>query len=107
MNGELLWDKIVGILTTNPVEVSTVPSNKKEPLWFSAYTDGGKICVENSKVRNPSTKISQARKITRADFLTVYPFYHRWASGERYLRQEVAMLSQNTAYIFGLIAMFE
>lgn len=107
MIGEILWDKIARSLTNIPIEVATVPSNNKEPLWFSAYIDDGVVYVDNSKTKKPSTKMSQRRKISKDDFLTVYAYYHRWASGERHLRQEVRTLSRNTAYIFGLIAKFE
>lgn len=107
MNGELLWNKIAGNLTNIPIEVTTVPSNNKEPLCFIVYIDDDAVYVDNSKTKKPSTKMSQRRKISKDDFLTVYSYYHRWASGERHLRQEVRMLSRNTAYIFGLIANFE
>jgi hypothetical protein len=69
-------------------------------MWQNIY-------VKNSTCHIPSTKMSQPRKISKKDFETVYPYYHRWANGERYLRQEVRMLSRNTAYIFALIAYFE
>ncbi len=107
MNGERLWNKITMSLGTTPIEVATIPSNNKEPLWFSAYMDNGVVYVDNSQEKKPSTKMSQRRKITKKDFITVYAYYHQWAKGERHLRQEVRMLSQNTAYIFGLIARFE
>lgn len=107
MNGEFLWDKICSELHSAPVEFVTVPSNKKEQLWFIAYVDNGVVYVDNSRTKKPSTKMSQRRKISRDDFLTVYAYYHRWANGERHLRQEVRSLSRNTAYIFGLVAKLE
>lgn len=107
MNGELLWNKICLELNNAPIETVTVPSNNKEPLWFIAYIDNGEVYVDNSRTKKPSTKMSQRRKISQDDFLTVYAYYHRWANGERYLRQEVRGLSRNTAYIFGLVAKLE
>jgi spore germination protein GerM len=85
MNSELLWNKIGSELNNAPIELATVPSNNKKT----------------------STKMSQRRKISKDDFFTVYDYYHRWANGERYLRQEVRRLSRNTAYIFGFVAKFE
>lgn len=107
MTGENSWTKIITALTDNSTEVVTVPSNKKEPLWFKSYIENGNVYVKNSETHSPPTKMSQPRKITVEDFLTVYAYYHRWANGERHLRQEVRMLSRNTAYIFALIAHFQ
>lgn len=107
MTGENIWAEITSALTEMPIEVATIPSNKKEPLWFAAYIDGSEVYVYNANVQKPSTNMSLRRKISKKDFLTVYAYYHRWANGERHLRQEVSLLSRNTAYIFGLIAKFE
>ncbi|TGE37208.1 hypothetical protein E4K67_15165 [Desulfosporosinus fructosivorans] len=106
MNVESVWGKIVAGLSS-PFEIATVPSNNKIRLWFSVYTDKDNIYVDNAKTHCPSTKMSQPRKITKKDFSTVYSYYQRWTSGERYLRQEVRLLSRNTAYIFALISHFE
>lgn len=63
--------------------------------------------VENAKLHNPSSKLSQRRKIIKKDFLKVFLYYHRWANGESNLRQEVRLISRNTAYIFALLSYFE
>lgn len=107
MNGEKSWEKIIKELKENPAEISTVPSNNKEHLCFKAYFENETVYVDNSFTRLPSTKMSQRRKIMKKDFMTVYEYYHRWANGETYLRQEVRLLSRNTAYIFALIAHVE
>lgn len=107
MIGENTWSKTLAHLRNNPTEVATVPSNNRGPLWFKAYIENGDLYVQKSESHNPSTKLSQRRKILKDDFLTVYSYYHRWANGERHLRQEIRMLSRNTAYIFALIALSE
>lgn len=107
MNAESTWSSVINSLLKNSADVATVPSNKREPLWFFAFIDNGKLYVENSGNCMPSTNLSKRRKITKSDFVTVYSYYHRWANGERHLRQEVRTLSRNTAYIFGLINHFE
>jgi hypothetical protein len=107
MNGENLWRKIVAELAIGPVETATVPSNNKEPSWFIVYLEEGIVYVDNAKIHKPSTKMSQRRRISEKDFLAVYPYYHRWANGERNSKQEAIAFSQNTAYIFALIAKFE
>lgn len=107
MDAESTWCSVINNLLKASTDVATVPSNKREPLWFFAFIDNGNLYVENSGNCMPSTKLSQRRKITKSDFLTVYSYYHRWANGERHLRQEVRTLSRNTAYIFGLINRYE
>lgn len=104
MNGVEIWEKIIEILSVEPRDIVTVPSNKRQPLWFKAYIEKDNVYVENSDNYSPSTKMSNRRIITKKDFLTVYEYYHKWANGERNLRQEVRLLSRNTAYIFGLIS---
>ncbi len=107
MTSESTWINMIDQLKGTPTEIATVPSNNKEPLWFNAYVENGDLYVQNSISHKPSTKMSQRRKISKNDFDVVYSYYHRWANGERHLRQEVRTLSRNTAYIFALIAYFE
>lgn len=107
MNADQVWINIMTSLNDMPLELSTVPSNNKEPLWFNAFIENGDLFVENAVNHRPSTQMSKVRKISKKDFDTVYSYYYRWASGERYLRQEVRTLSRNTAYIFALISRFE
>lgn len=104
---ENTWNKIISALKVDPMELATVPSNRREPLWFKVYMEKGILYVDNAVYKNPSTRMSQRRKISKDDFLTVYAFYHRWANGETHLRDEVRQLSRNTAYIFALISEFE
>ncbi len=107
MNAENTWNNIITRLKEVPADVSTVPSNNKVPLWFYAYVENEALYVQNSITHSPSTNMSERRKVSKVDFETVHAYYHRWANGERYLRQEVRKLSRNTAYIFALIAQFE
>lgn len=106
MSADRTWNVIVSSLENKTVEIPTVPSNRREPLWFKAYLENGNLYVNNSDINMPSTNMSMQRKISREDFDTVYAYYERWSNGERYLRQEVRLLSRNTAYIFGLITHF-
>jgi len=107
VKAENTWSKIIAQLKEASMEIATVPSNNREPLWFHVCVENGNLYAENSISHKPSTKMSQRRKISKKDFETVFSYYHRWANGERYLRQEVRTLSRNTAYIFALIAHFE
>ncbi|KAB2954246.1 hypothetical protein F9B85_00695 [Heliorestis acidaminivorans] len=107
MSIETTWNNIMIRLKETSEDIATVPSNKKEPLWFNCYIENGDLYVQNSTTRTPSTKMSQRRKITKNDFETIYPYYYRWKNGEKHLTQEAKKLSMNTAYIFALIAHFE
>jgi hypothetical protein len=107
MAKELIWDKVISGLSDKPIEIQTIPSNNRQPLWFSAYLESGNIIVENARLHTPSIRVSKLRKIGKDVFLKVYPFYSRWANGEKHLRQEVREISWNTAYIFALINNFE
>ncbi len=103
MHGKLLYDSIVLNLHNNPTDIATIPSNSRDPLWFTAYIDGGDLYVKGSVNKKPACQISKPRKINFNDFMTVYGYYHRWANGDRSVRQEVRTLSRNTAYVFALI----
>lgn len=107
MNGEITWRGIIVSLTNNPTDISTIPSNNREPLWFNAFIENNELYVESSQTRKPSCKITGKRKIRKDDFLKVYSYYYRWAGGETHLRQVVRTLSRNTAYIFALINRYE
>lgn len=107
MNSEALWAEIITGLNESPLEMATVPSNNRQPLWFCAYIEENRLVVKNAVNHQPTTQMNNPRIIKKDDFLTVYPYYHRWANGERQLRQEVRLLSRNTAYIFALISCFE
>ena len=106
MSGEQLWFKINQTLGNDQIDIKTIPSNSRDPLWFIAYIENGNLYVDNSINHVPSTKMSGRRKISLNDFITVFQYYHRWKKGETHLRQEVRTMSRNTAYIFGLIDKF-
>lgn len=102
-----IWDRLIARLQEAPVEIKTVPGNKREPLWFYVGTKNRNLYVYNARNHKPSVQMSQPRRISKDEFLTVYPYYQRWAKGEGHVRQEARSYSMNTAYIFGLIAHFE
>ena len=106
MNAEVAWTKIVTSLKESPAEVATVTKNKKSPIWFTAYTENGEVHVQSAITNKPSAKIAGFRKLSRDEFIRVYPYYRLWAKGECQ-RQEIRNISVNTSYIFALIARFE
>lgn len=106
MDYELLWDKILTHLEVGDIEIHTVPSTNRIPLWLLVSRNNDMILVSCAAEHRPSVDIRSPRNITKHDFLTVAGYYERWHAGETWLRQEVRELSRNTAYIFALIAAF-
>lgn len=68
MNAENAWKIIMNKLQETPTEISTVPSDKKEPLWFKASIDKGILYVHSAANHIPSAKISKRRKISQKGF---------------------------------------
>jgi len=104
---ETTWSKINNALRKGSMEIATVPSDNRTPLWFTTYIEKDVLYVDKAKVHAPSSKMSAPRRISQKDFNFVYSYYSRWANGETYLRHEVSRLSRNVAYIFALISRFE
>lgn len=50
-------------LTENPIEFSTVPKTKREPVWFSAVAVGDIIIINETIHNKPSSKLSMKRKL--------------------------------------------
>ena len=65
MSANIVWSNIISILNEAPMEIATVPSNNREPLWFYALTENGNIFVQNAIFNKPSTKISKKGKFQR------------------------------------------
>lgn len=101
MNGEVLWDRIIEVLSVSGEEVQTTTG-----LWFIAASQNGRVCVDKALKNTPSSELSKKRSISKKDFLLVYTYYDRWINGETGTRYEVSRKSRNTAYIFALIDMF-
>lgn len=57
------WNMIVDRLTGNCIEIPTVPKVKKDPVWFSATTDGVTIFINEAVNNKPSSKLSMQRKL--------------------------------------------
>jgi hypothetical protein len=73
-------------------------------LWFQVGVKDKNLIIKKAKQNSPSVKISMDRIITFKDFEYVYRYYEPWLKGDTSSRQEAAKKSQNTAYIFALLA---
>ena len=47
VNAESTWCSVINNLLKASTDVATVPSNKREPLWFFAFIDNVNLYVEN------------------------------------------------------------
>ena len=101
MNGETLWNSVISGLTSQGEELQTTTG-----LWFTAYSEDGKLFVDRAVNHSPISEITQSRSITKKDFIFVHSYYDRWINGEKGIRHEVSRKSRNTAYIFSLIDRF-
>lgn len=104
MNSKKAWDEIFTKARLLEFEIQTVPSVKRDPLWFQVSTQGNYLIVSKAKKNRSSVNLSHDRKITYRDFEFVYGYYDRWLKGETGVRHEVSRKSRNTAYIFAIIA---
>jgi hypothetical protein len=103
MNAKILWDNLKQRAAGN-FEIHTTPQNKSVPLWFHVGKQGEQLIISKAQNHTPSVRLSNKRKISYKDFEFVCQYYDRWLKGESGVRQEVTRKSQNTAYIFALIA---
>jgi hypothetical protein len=104
MSAASLWIELREKASLSEFEIHTVPQNKSVPLWFLVGVKEKHLIIKKAKQNLPSVKISMDRIITFKDFEYVYRYYERWLKGDTSSRQEAAKKSQNTAYIFALVA---
>ena len=106
MDADTIYNNILKNVGEGFIETSTMPRNTKKPLWYKVYADDGIIYVDKATRHQPSSNISNPRRISRKDFSFVHSYYNRWAEEEIGIRHEVSRSSRNTTYIFGLINKF-
>ncbi|MBU8917580.1 hypothetical protein BGM25_16220 [Bacillus sp. FJAT-29953] len=104
MDAKTLWEKLINKARVTEFEIHTVPQNSSTPLWFQVGGQGSYLVISKARSNSPSVNLSNDRRISFKDFEFVHGFYERWQKGETGVRQEVSRKSQNTAYIFALIA---
>lgn len=103
MDSKNVWNKIINKLREQqPLELHTVPTIAKTPVWFSSATDGGTIFIDNALINSPSSKISSIRKLTYKDFEKIYPIFLRREKGES-VSKEATNSTRNQVYYFSLI----
>lgn len=97
-----IWNKIIKSLSNVEKEFPTTPKTNKNPVWFSASTDGNKIYIDEAKSNKPSSKLKTKRTLTYDNFKDVYPLYIRRENGEK-VSKEVTNITRNQVYYFSLI----
>jgi aminoglycoside 6-adenylyltransferase len=99
-----VWNDIMKRASGSGFEAHTRPLNNRIQLWFRVRVNGNALEISEALSHQPSVRLSVDRNITLKDFELVYSYYDRWIKGETGARQEVTRHSQNTTYIFSLIA---
>jgi hypothetical protein len=100
-----LWKNIVYELSKTR-EIPTVRLRATEVIWFSAHSINDNVIITESKIRKPTSKLSDPRKISEKEFSEVYPYHQPWKKG-KIKRKSMSGLSLNTSYILALINHFE
>ncbi len=103
---EMIWHKIFAALNQHSNEFQTVRKSGKKGKWFSAGTIGGFLEVRNAVQNKPSCSLSMPRRISREEFIALYPNYYEWRKGKM-PRSEANGYSKNGSYIFALINRFD
>jgi hypothetical protein len=102
MSPHQAWNLIVNQLAGKRLEFPTVPKVKRDPVWFSATTDGESIFINKAIDNKPSSQLSMQRKLTYSIFEKVYPFYLKRENGER-ISSDVLAITVDQVYFFSLI----
>ncbi len=97
---EELWQQIVTDLTNNPRDLQTIPL-RGTGRWFHVSVDGSKILVENAESHTPSSNLAVPRKISRNEFVRMYPIHIRRENGEQ-VSQEAQRAGHNQVYIYSI-----
>ena len=96
----ILWNKMLGNLKRK-TELPTIPKNR-EPIWFTAVSDGNCIYVSKAKDHMPSSQISIERKLRYKEFERIYPVYLKREAGMA-VSEEACRLTHNQVYWFSII----
>lgn len=96
------WQQIVTNLDGYIIELPTTPKMKREPVWFSATSNGEEILVNKATNNLPSSRITATRTLTYDKFQEVYPLYLRREKGES-VSKEVTAITLNSVYYFSQI----
>lgn len=96
------WQTIISKLDQTPREFHTVPIIQKQPVWFSATTDGETIFIDNATINRPSSNLKVTRRLYYKIFEKVYPLYLKREKGEP-VSKEVTRITVDQVYYFSLI----
>ncbi|MDR0875131.1 MAG: GIY-YIG nuclease family protein [Clostridiales Family XIII bacterium] len=102
----ILWDKICSDLSSAK-DICTISKKGRCGIWFSAQRYDGGLLISNAehKHNEPCSKLRVKRTLFKEEFIKTASYYKPWRN-DRVSRQEVADVSQNSSYIFGLIAYY-
>jgi len=99
-----LWQRIITEISKSPKEIQTIDKYGRtvDGKWFYVYVANGFLYVDEAKLNRPSSNLRKERVISKPEFLSLYPNYHKWRAGT--MPREIAKCkSMNSSYIFALI----
>jgi hypothetical protein len=103
MEAKDAWNKIVSSLYDNEQEFPTTPKTNREPVWFSAVSDGRDVYICSANNHRPSSKITMPRKLSfEHNFIKVYPLFLKREEGFA-VSAEATSVTVNQVYYYSLM----
>lgn len=97
------WEDLMGQISA-PIEVPTITKHGEPRLWFRVEPAGSGVSISAAREHSPASKAAP-RLILKTEYERLAPMYPRWRSGAAD-RVEIAQVSQNSSYLFGLMHHF-
>lgn len=97
MIGAEVWDSLIAEGIDRPIELQT-----KTGRHFKLVSDGKTLTVNESTI-TPSSKLKSPRRITKDNFIKVFPYYEKWATSEKGSSAEITAVTMNSVYIMAAI----
>jgi hypothetical protein len=100
-----IWNTLLTSIKGDGIDVVTVRLDERPGKWFAVRRTGNAILINNSRAKRPSTDISEERSVGKEEFIRIGQQYDGWRNGT-IPRNTIRNQSENTSYIFGIIAKF-
>ena len=98
-----MWIDILNEFSKNPRDVHTVPTQKREPVWFHVFCRNTNLYIESAHEKIPASEIAGVRMINKDEYGDMLKLYHRRCNGEK-VSQEAQDRTMNQVYWYGIFA---
>ena len=96
------WETITHSFNNQVLEFPTNPLQKRDPVWFSAYIQEGKIVINQALHHRPSSQLKYKRVLSYKDFQKVLPLYYMRKNGQQ-VSKDLSDATMNQVYFLSLI----